>query len=136
MSQRPNSQGFDTICIHGGHRPESNRAHLTPIYASSTYTFDSAEQGVAVFQGKEEGYIYGRFGNPTVDEAQEKIALLEARGIQNPDGSPLQLSALLHSSGMAALSTMMLSNLSAGDKIITHYSLYGGTQELVDKILP
>lgn len=136
MSQSQKSQGFDTICIHGGHRAESNRAHLTPIYASSTYTFDNAEQSVAVFQNKEDAYIYGRFGNPTVDEAQEKIALLEAWGIQNPDGTPLQLSALLHSSGMAALTTMLLSNLGAGDKIITHYSLYGGTQELVDKILP
>jgi methionine-gamma-lyase len=136
MSQSQNSQGFDTICIHGGHRPESNRSHLTPIYASSTYTFDSAEQSVNVFQGKEDAYIYGRFGNPTIDEAQAKIALLEARGIQNADGSQFELAALLHSSGMAAITTLMLANLSAGDKIITHYSLYGGTQELIDKILP
>ena len=58
-------KGFETICIHGGHKSESNRAHLTPIYASSTYTFDTAEQGVDIFLGKEKGYVYGRFGNPT-----------------------------------------------------------------------
>ncbi len=122
--------GFDTLCIHGGHRSEQHRAHLTPIYASSTYTFDSAEQGVAIFQGEEEGYIYGRFGNPTIREAEEKIALLEGHGLDVP------LKAILHASGMAAVTTMLLSNLQSGDKIITHHSLYGGTQEMIDKILP
>ena len=123
-------QGFDTICIHGGHRGEQHRAHLTPIYASSTYTFDSAEQGIAIFRGEEEGYIYGRFGNPTIREAEEKIASLEGYGLG------IELGALLHSSGMAAITTMLLANLSSGDKIITHRSLYGGTQELIDKVLP
>ena len=136
MPSENNTPGFDTLCIHGGHHGEQHRAHLTPIYASSTYTFDSAEQGIAIFQGEEDGYIYGRFGNPTIREAEEKIALLEARGLQNEDGTPLQLSAILHASGMAAVTTMLLGNLAAGDKIITHYSLYGGTQEMIDKILP
>ncbi|MBA3828493.1 MAG: aminotransferase class I/II-fold pyridoxal phosphate-dependent enzyme [Taibaiella sp.] len=128
--------GFETICIHGGHTPENNRAHLTPIYASSTYTFDSAEQAIAVFKGQEEGYIYGRFGNPTINEAEERIAMLEAYGLKDKEGNQLKLKAILHSSGMAAVSTMLLSNLQAGDKIITHHSLYGGTQEMIDKILP
>lgn len=129
-------KGFETICIHGGHREESNRAHLTPIYASSTYTFDSAEQAVDIFQGKEKGYVYGRFGNPTINEAEEKIALMEAYKLNDSHGNPLQLKAILHASGMAAVTTMLLSNLKAGEKIITHHSLYGGTQELIDKILP
>ncbi len=128
--------GFDTVCIHGGHEGEQHRAHLTPIYASSTYTFDSAEQGIDIFQGKEEGYIYGRFGNPTINEAERKIALLEAYGLTDHSGNPLQLQAILHASGMAAITTMLLGNLKAGDKIITHQSLYGGTQEMIDKILP
>jgi len=128
-------QGFDTVCIRGGHQSESNRAHLTPIYASSTYTFDSAEQSIAVFKGDEKGYIYGRWGNPTITEAEEKIALLEAYGIQK-GGAPLKLKAILHASGMAAVSTMILANIKAGQKIITHQSLYGGTHELVEKILP
>jgi len=128
--------GFDTLCIHGGHLQEAHRAHLTPIYASSTYTFNTAQQGIDIFQGNEEGYIYGRFGNPTIREAEAKIALLEGAGLRNSDGQPLQLYAILHASGMAAITTMLLGNLKAGDKIITHHSLYGGTQELVDKILP
>jgi methionine-gamma-lyase len=136
MTANNRGAGFDTICIHGGHEDEQHRAHLTPIYASSTYTFDSAQQGIDIFQGKEEGYIYGRFGNPTINEAERKIALLEAYGLKDEAGNALELSAILHASGMAAVTTMLLGNLKAGDKIITHHSLYGGTQEMIDKILP
>lgn len=132
----PQDVGIDTLCIHGGHTSESNRAHLTPIYASSTYTFETAEQAIAVFKGDEKGYIYGRWGNPTITEAEEKIAMLEAHGLKDADGSPLQLKAILHSSGMAALCTMLMGNVKAGQKVITHQSLYGGTHELVEKILP
>lgn len=130
------NKGFETLCIHGGHKAESNRAHLTPIYASSTYTFDTAEQAIAIFKGEEKGYVYGRFGNPTINEAEDKIALLEAYNLKDDQGNPLQLKAILHASGMAAITTLLLSNLKAGDKIITHQSLYGGTQEMLDKILP
>ncbi len=136
MDEANNSPGFETLCIHGGHKQESNRAHLTPIYATSTYTFDSAEHGAALFKGDEKGYIYGRYGNPTISEAEERIALLEAYGLKDNQGNPLQLKALLHSSGMAAITTMLLSNVKAGDKVITHPSLYGGTQEMMDKVLP
>lgn len=128
--------GIETLCIHGGHTADANRSHLTPLYASSTYTFDSVEQGVDIFLGKEPGYIYGRFGNPTITETEQKIALLEAFGLKDNDGQALKLYAILHASGMAAITTMLLSNLKAGDKIITHPSLYGGTQEMIDKILP
>lgn len=129
-------KGFETICIHGGHKQEKFRSHLTPIYATSTYTFDSAEQAVDIFQGKEEAYVYGRFGSPTIREVEEKITMMEAYGINNSSDEPLELKAILHSSGMAAITTMLLSNLKAGEKILTHYSLYGGTQELIDKVLP
>ncbi len=136
MADKNISSGFDTICLHGGHRTESNKAHLTPIYASSTYVFDSAEESAAVFKGEEQGYIYGRWGNPTIAEAEEKIALLEAFGINDAKGNPLQLKAILHASGMAAISTAFLGNLKAGEKIISHQSLYGGTHEIIEKILP
>lgn len=136
MSALHDLPGIETLCIHGGHTPDPNKAHLTPLYASSTYTFDSTEQGIDVFTGKEPGYIYGRFGNPTIEEAERKIALLEAYGLKDANGEALQLYAILHASGMAALTTMLLSNLKAGDKVITHPSLYGGTQEMLEKILP
>lgn len=128
--------GFSSVAIHGGHQADSNNAHLTPIYASSTYIFDDAEQGMRRFNGEEKGYIYSRWGNPTISEAEEKIAALESFGIAGENGNPLELKAILHSSGMAALSTLMIGTLKAGDKILTHYSLYGGTQELVEKVLP
>ena len=105
-------------------------AHQVPIYASSTYVFDDAEQGMRRFSGKEEGYIYSRWGNPTMTEAENKIAALETFGLD------MEVKGILHASGMAAISTLMLSTLKPGDKIITHYSLYGGTNELVTKILP
>ncbi|MBK7376350.1 MAG: PLP-dependent aspartate aminotransferase family protein [Ferruginibacter sp.] len=128
--------GFSSVAIHGGHEPDPNYAHLTPIYASSTYVFDEAEQGMRRFSGEEKGYIYSRWGNPTITEAEQKIAALESFGLASETGEPLMLKAILHSSGMAALSTLMIGTLKAGDKILSHYSLYGGTQELLEKILP
>lgn len=128
--------GFGSAAIHAGHQDDPNYAHLTPIYASSTYVFDEAEQGMRRFSGEEKGYIYSRWGNPTITEAEERIAALESFGLGDERGNPLALKAILHSSGMAALSTLLISNLKAGDKILSHYSLYGGTQELMEKILP
>ena len=128
--------GFSSVAIHGGHQKDPNYAHLTPIYASSTYVFDEAEQGMRRFSGEEKGYIYSRWGNPTITEAEEKIAALESFGITDENGMEISLKTILHSSGMAALSTLMIGTLKAGDKILTHYSLYGGTQELVEKVLP
>ena len=128
--------GFSSVAVHAGHRQDPNYAHLTPIYASSTYVFDEAEQGMRRFSGKEKGYIYSRWGNPSITEAEERIAALESFGLTDAAGNPLQLKAILHSSGMAALSTLLISNLKAGDKILSHYSLYGGSQELIENILP
>ena len=128
--------GFSSVAIHGGHETDPNYAHLTPIYASSTYVFDEAEQGMRRFSGEEKGYIYSRWGNPTITEAEEKIAALESFGITDAAGNALALKAILHASGMAALSTLFIGTLKAGDKILSHYSLYGGTQELLEKVLP
>jgi methionine-gamma-lyase len=128
-------KGFSSTAIHSGHEKDANSAHLTPIYASSTYVFDDADQGMRRFNGEEKGYIYSRWGNPTMTEAEEKISALEAFGLDN-NGKPLELKAILHASGMAAISTLMLGTLNAGDKVLSHYSLYGGTQELLEKVLP
>jgi len=127
--------GFSSLAIHGGHQQDPNYAHLTPIYAATTFVYDNAEQGMRRFSGQEPGYIYTRWGNPTFTEAEDKIAAMESYGIEH-NGQPLQLKALLQASGMAAISTMMLMNLKAGDKILTHFSLYGGTEELIQHLLP
>jgi methionine-gamma-lyase len=128
--------GISSAAIHAGHEQDPNYAHITPIYASSTYVFDSAEQGMRRFTGEENGYIYSRWGNPTITEAEEKISALETFGLTDAAGNPVAVKTILHASGMAALSTLMIANLKAGDKILSHFSLYGGTQELVDKVLP
>lgn len=128
--------GFSSLAIHGGHEQDPNYAHLTPIYASSTYVFDEAEQGMRRFSGEEPGYIYARWGNPNLTEAEEKIAAMESFGILDGSGLPLKVKGILHASGMAAISTLFLSALKKGDKILSHFSLYGGTQEMLNKVLP
>ena len=124
--------GFSSVAVHSGHRQDPNYSHITPIYASSTYVFDTAEQGMRRFSGKEDGYIYSRWGNPTFTEAEEKIASLETYGLNEK----LQVKGILHASGMAAISTMLFSNLKAGQKVLTHYSLYAGTNDYCHQILP
>jgi methionine-gamma-lyase len=122
--------GWSSLAVHGGHTADPMYAHQVPIYASSTYVFDSAEQGMRRFSGAEEGYVYSRWGNPTITEAEKKIVALETFGLG------IEAKGILHSSGMAAISTLMLATLQPGDKILTHFSLYGGTNEMVNSILP
>lgn len=129
-------KGWSSIAIHGGIEPDPSHAHLTPIYASSTYWFDNAQQGMERFATPEKDYTYSRYGNPTCKSAEEKIAALEAFGLTNNNGEPLRLKAMLHASGQAAMSTMFFSVLQKGDKVLSHYSLYGGTHEMLTKLLP
>ncbi|UIR54652.1 aminotransferase class I/II-fold pyridoxal phosphate-dependent enzyme [Sphingobacterium sp. SRCM116780] len=130
-----NKIDFGTLAIHQEHS-DGKHAHIAPIYASSTFTFDSAEQGMRRFAGEEKGYIYSRFGNPTTDATADAIADLETWNIVNPDGTPLRAQALLTSSGQSAMATLFLSCLSAGDAILATSSLYGGTHEFISKLLP
>jgi methionine-gamma-lyase len=130
MTKKFSPKGFGSTAVHGGHTKDPNYAHQTPIYASSTYVYDNAEQGMRRFSGQEEGFIYSRWGNPTIREAEEKITALETFGLN------IEARGILHASGMAAISTLFLSTLKAGDKIITHYSLYGGTDDLLRLLLP
>jgi len=133
-SDKKQLKGFGSTAIHAGHETEENFAHLTPIYASSTFVYETAEQGMRRFKGEEKGYIYSRWGNPGMTEIENKIAALESFGLETNDH--FQLKARVHASGMAAINTLMLGNLKSGDKIISHFSLYGGTQELMNKVLP
>lgn len=130
MSNNKLPIGFSTTAIHAGHIKDPLYAHLTPIYASSTYVFDDAEQGMRRFSGQEEGYIYSRWGNPTMAEAENKIAAMESFGL------PVEVKGILHSSGMAAISTLFFSTLKAGDKVLSHFSIYGGTQEILNRLFP
>ena len=121
--------GWSSIAVHGGKEQDPNHAHQTPIYASSTFVFDTAEQGMRRFSGEEKGFIYTRWGNPTILDAEQKIEALESFG------TGLELKGLLHASGMAAISTLLLSVLKPGEKLLTHFGLYGGTNELMNRVL-
>jgi methionine-gamma-lyase len=127
--------GISSVAIHSADNNHESSSHLTPIYATSTFTFDTAEQGMQRFMGNEPGYIYSRWGNPTFTVAEQTIAALEAFNLFNEDESPLQLKALLHASGQAAMASMFLSQLEVGDAVLSHFSLYGGTHELMHKVL-
>jgi methionine-gamma-lyase len=127
--------GISSVALHAAGQDNSEHAHITPIYASSTFTFDTAEEGAARFAGADKTKIYSRWGNPTFTAAEKTIAALEAFGLKAENGEPLKLKALLHSSGQAAMTTLFLSNLKAGDTVLSHYSLYGGTYELLHKVL-
>lgn len=127
--------GISSVAIHASGQDNADYAHLTPIYATSTFTFDTAQQGSDRFAGADKTKIYSRWGNPTFTVAEETIAALEAFGLAGDDGRPLQLKALLHASGQAAMATLFLGTLKAGDTILSHFSLYGGTHELMLKVL-
>ncbi len=127
--------GISSVAIHGAANKHAESSHLTPIYATSTFTFDTAEQGMERFASLDKENIYSRWGNPTFKNAEQTIAALEAFNLFNEDGTPLQLKALLHASGQAAMATLFMANLQSGDTILSHFSLYGGTYELFHKVL-
>lgn len=135
MSDQFPLTGLSSVAIHAGDKKFGEASHLPPIYATSTFTFDTAEQGMKRFAGKEDGYIYTRWGNPTFTVAEETIAALEAFNLKDKEGKPLKLKAFLHASGQAAMTTMFMSNVTAGDTILSHFSLYGGTHEFLHKVM-
>jgi methionine-gamma-lyase len=130
MEKKFTPKGFGSAAVHAGNQPDPNQAHVTPIYATSTFVFETAEQGMRRFSGEEEGYIYSRFGNPTVTEAEQRVTALETFGLD------IEAKGILHASGMAAISTLLMATLQAGDKVLTHYSIYSATENILRTILP
>ncbi len=120
--------GFGSICAKEWKSKQPIRPHQLPIYATSSFEFDSIEQGIDIFKGLEEGHKYSRYANPTVDAVAEKIARLETYNLD------IEAEAIMVSSGMSAISTLVLGLLKSGDKILTQGNLYGGTTELFLKI--
>lgn len=115
-----------SLCIHGGKQHDHAHGPLsTPIYQSSTFVFDNAEQGAARFAGEEAGYIYSRLGNPTTRELELKIAALE----EMEDGAAT-------ATGMGAVSASVLSFLEKGDHLIASKAVYGCTFALFSHMLP
>lgn len=127
MRERTEGKGFATRAIHAGERPDpATHAHRTPIYATATFTFDTAaekEEAVDRSLAWEPGaYFYSRTGNPTNRALEEKIASLE--GAED---------AVVSASGMAAVSATLYAHLTAGDHLVAGDELFVITQVLLEE---
>lgn len=120
---------FGSLCVHDPEDPRTTKPHQLPIYATSSFEFESIDQGIDIFSGRAEGHVYGRYGNPTIEAVANKIAQMETHGLG------MEATAVMCSSGMAAIAVLMAATLKAGDKILTQGNLYGGTTELFMKTL-
>ncbi len=117
------SDDLFTTVIHAGQHPDPLfRGVSVPIYQSSTFAFESAEQGSALFQGKEEGYIYTRIGNPTTRALEDCVAILE-KGF----------GGLATASGMAAVTTTYLAFLDHDSHLICTDAVYGPSRMVLEK---
>lgn len=111
-----NNYSIETQAIRAGHNRTHEDEHSIPIFATSSYVFDSAEDAALRFTGKQAGNIYSRFTNPTVDAFQQRLALME-KGER----------CLAFSSGMAAIMAVGMGLLKAGDHVVCSRSVFGNT---------
>ena len=100
------------------------REHSTPLFFTSSFTFESAEQGKALFEETEEGNIYSRFSNPSVQEFIDKVCLLE----DCEDG-------VATATGMAAVFASMAALLKSGDHILASRALFGSAHQIITQII-
>lgn len=114
--EKLSKMNFSTRAVHAGYKSNEYGALATPIYQTSTFIFDSAEQGGRRFALEEEGYIYTRLGNPTCSQVEEKLASLE-----NAEA------AVAMASGIGAITSVIWSVVRAGDHIVAAKTLYGCT---------
>lgn len=119
--------GLSTKSIHSLRNGKGFQHHPvnTPIYASSTFSFPTVEDGAKIFAGESDGYAYGRLKNPTVDTIEYRLSLLEGAD-----------DSILFATGMAAIATFVFSVLKKGDHVIADPTLYGGTHSLFTNKLP
>ena len=117
---------YQSICVKDPH-VESNHAHVPPIYATSTFSYEDLEAAFAFFRGENNIYTYSRFSNPSVAFLGQKIAELEVSGLG------LEGRGLLFASGMAAISSAIISQIHAGDTILAQSVIYGTSSNLIHK---
>ncbi|MCX8160167.1 MAG: PLP-dependent aspartate aminotransferase family protein [Candidatus Saccharicenans sp.] len=122
MSENNKKKRLETEIIHSGyHRDPAVRSVSPPIYQTSTFAFESAEQGAALFSGQEKGFIYTRLGNPTILALEEALATLE-KGY----------GALATATGMAAVSAIYLAFLEKDAHLIGTAALYGPSRTIIE----
>jgi len=115
---------FDTLAVRAGQRRTDEGEHSDPIYLTSSYVFSSAREAAARFGGEEEGNIYSRFTNPTVQAFERRLAALE--GAER---------AVATSSGMAAIMAVGIALIKHGDHVVCSRSVFGSTVSLFNKYL-
>jgi methionine-gamma-lyase len=120
----PNGTSLETLAVHAGIAEYEHRPVIPPIYQTSTFSFEDADQGAALFGSRGRGYIYTRMGNPTVEALERCVAALEGGH-----------KALACSSGMAAIHTCLVSVLNAGDHVVCSDAVYGPTCTLIETVL-
>ena len=121
-----NDHQFATLAVHAGEAPcKVTGAVDTPIYQSTTFAAVDSDEMAALYSGEKPGYMYTRYGNPTVHALEEKIAALEG-------GEAAQAFA----TGMAAVSSSILACVKAGDHVVGARSLYGATYNFLNRKLP
>ncbi|MCX8080985.1 MAG: aminotransferase class V-fold PLP-dependent enzyme [Bacteroidia bacterium] len=116
---------FETISIRTQAERSQNREHSVPLYLTSSFVFDDAEQARALFADEIPGNIYSRFSNPNTQELIDKMCLLE----HTEDG-------IATATGMAAVFSSMAALLKSGDHIVASRSVFGSTHQLFTKIFP
>lgn len=114
--------GFDTVQVHAGAAPDAGtRARATPIFASTSFVYESSEQAAASFLLDDlENYAYSRLSNPTTSVAEQRIAALEGGAF-----------AVAVASGQAATALALLNLVRTGDHIVASNQIYGGTTNLL-----
>ncbi len=115
---------LSTLAIRAGHERTHEQEHGEPIFPTSSFVYGSAAEAARKFSGEEPGNVYSRFTNPTVRTFERRLAALEGGERCVATGS-----------GMAAILSMALALLSAGDEIVASRSLFGSTVSLFDKYL-
>ncbi len=116
---------FETNAIRAQHERSAFREHSVPLYLTSSFVFDDAEQARAMFADEISGNIYSRYSNPNTDEFVEKLCLMEG----TEDG-------IATASGMAAMYSSMAALLSSGDHVLACRSVFGSTHQILNTIFP
>lgn len=126
MKKNAKNWGFNTKALRFGHNPKNAfGSPNVPLHQTLAYCFESPEQAARIFSGEEEGFVYSRINNPTVDAFEKRMAALEGGE-----------AALAASSGMAAIFLLVLHFCENGDKIVASDKVYGGTYNLFNTKLP
>jgi len=118
-------RNFETDAVRTQSEKTSFREHSTPLYLTSSFVFEDAEQARALFADELPGNIYTRFSNPNNTELIEKLCLLEG----TEDG-------IATSSGMAAMYSSMASLLKSGDHVLASRSVFGSTHQILNVLFP